>query len=210
MKRTIAAIATTVLLAAGAGATYAVAAGAAGVPEVDEANATIQLSPSRFAVSPVCPGEDGTSYVTYTGSWHGIENDLSFTTDYGLTGKLSVSKVVWTINLKTLRGVLTGTASFVGVPPPAGIPGDAAPATYKGTLTLVTQGLPDSTAANGAQARGWIKATLNNLAAPVPNSGTLLANVEMTIAPSLVATGEFGNQTMGFNDISVATNNQAC
>jgi hypothetical protein len=209
MKRTIAAIATTVLLAAGAGATYAVAAGAAGVPEVDEANATIQLQPTGF-LAVACPGEDGTGYVTYTGSWHGIENDLSFTTDYGLTGKLSVRNVVWTINLKTLRGVLTGAASFVGGPPPAGIPGDAAPATYKGTLTLITQGLPDSTAANGAQARGWIKATLNNPATPVPNTGTLLANVEMNIAPSLVATGEFGNQTMGFNDISVATNNQSC
>ena len=205
MKRTIAALATTVVLSIGAGATYAAAAG---VPEVDEANATFQLSPVSTFSAKACAGEDLTKYVTFRGAWAGGETDLSLSTDYVLTGKLTISKVVWTINLATQRGVLKGTASFVSDPSVTAA-GDAQPSTYNGSVTLITQGLP-SVAGTVAQARGWFSATLANTTTSGPNTGTLLANVEMNIAPGFAAAGEFGNQTMGLNDISVAFNNQTC
>jgi len=205
MKRTIAALATTVVLSIGAGATYAAAAG---VPEVDEANATFQLSPAGTFSAKSCAGEDLTKYVTFRGAWIGGETDLSLSTDYVLTGKLTISKVVWTINLSTQRGVLKGTASFVSDPAVTGA-GDAKPSTYSGPVTLITQGLPSS-AGTVAQARGWFNATLSNTNTPVPNAGILLANVEMNITPGFAAVGEFGNQTMNINDISVAFNNQTC
>jgi hypothetical protein len=197
MKRVIAAIVTGALFAAGTGIT--IAAASSGVPEVDEANATIQLASAKF-VPITCAGEDGIKYVTYRGTWKGAETAPA-STDYNLTGPLTISKVVWTINLSTQRGVLRGTATLVS----AGTAGLTK--TYAGPMVLITQGLPDA-AGNGVQARGWVNAaTYSN---SVADGGSLLANVEFTILPGFAANGSFGNSTMGFQDLSVATNNQAC
>ena len=180
----------------------AAAATTVGPPEVDQANASIQLAPVAFTAA-TCAGEDGMTYETFRGAWKGGENDLTpGSTDYNLSGNVTVKNVVWTINLKTQRGILYGAATLVS-PDATG----ATSTTYTGPLTLVTQGLPN-TAGNGVQARGWINAkTLTNSAA---DGGSLLANVEMQITPGFGANGEFGNQSMGFNDISVTYNNHTC
>jgi hypothetical protein len=74
-------------------------------------------------------------------------------------------------------------------------------------MVLITQGLPNA-AGDTVQARGWINAaTYSN---SVADGGSLLANVEFAILPGFAANGSFGNSTMGFQDLSVATNNQAC
>jgi hypothetical protein len=199
MKRVIAAIVTGALFAAGTGIT--IAAASSGVPEVNEANATIQLASAKF-VPTTCAGEDGIKYVTYRGTWKGGETDVTpGSTDYNLSGPLTISKVVWTINLSTQRGVLRGTASLVS----AGTAGLTK--TYVGPMVLITQGLPNA-AGDTVQARGWINAaTYSN---SVADGGSLLANVEFAILPGFAANGSFGNSTMGFQDLSVATNNQAC
>jgi hypothetical protein len=196
MKRVIAALVASALMAVGTGVAFAAAS--SGVPEVDEANATIQLAAAKF-VPTACPGEDGISYVTYRGTWKGGETDTSpGSTDYNLTGTLTIKNVVWTINLTTDRGLLRGKATLTGV-------GAKVP-TYSGALTLITQGLPAAGAA--VQARGWESAaTYTN---GVADHGSLLANVELEIGAGFAANGLFGNASMGINDISVATNNQAC
>jgi hypothetical protein len=204
MKRTIAALATTVLLSVGAGATYAVAAG---TPEIDPAAANLQLSPTAPFTARTCAGEDGAKYVTFRGNWAGAETAAPLSTDYVLTGGLKISRVVWTINLTTLRGVLKGTASFQSAAGIAG-PGDDQPATYTGPVTLITQGLPASATGAPAFGRGWLVGTLANINAPAPNPGTLLANVEVQVN-GFAVTGEFGN-TMNLPDWSVATNNMTC
>ncbi len=198
MKRIIAAVATSVLVAAGAGATIAAAAGA---PEVDEANATIQLGASHFTAAR-CLGEDGVTYETFRGSWKGGETDLTpGSTDYNLTGSLAVNRIVWTVNLKTQRGVLRGTTALTSDTAAAPVK------TYTGPITLITQGLP-AASTPPVSARGWINAATDTNGAP--DGGSLLANVELQILPGFAANGEFGNQTMNFPDFSVATNNQAC
>jgi hypothetical protein len=198
MKRVLVALAASAIFAAGAGITVAAASGA---PEVDEANATMQLGAAKF-VPTGCPGEDGISYVTYRGTWKGGETDLTpGSTDYNLSGNLTISKVVWTINLTTDRGLLRGTAALT-TPSSAG----GTVKTYSGPLTLITQGLPAAGAV--VSARGWINAgTYTN---GVADGGSLLANVELSIGAGFAANGEFGNQTMNFPDFSVATNNQTC
>jgi hypothetical protein len=199
MKRVIAALATAMMVSAGAGAAIA---GASGQPEVDEANASIQLPATNFT-STGCAGEDGVKYVTFRGAWKGGETDLTpGSTDYSLSGPLTITNVVWTVNLSTLRGVLHGVATLSS--PTAGAPFK----TYAGPITLVTQGLPQSTSNSTVPARGWIAAhTYTNGTA---DGGSLLANVELQIAPGFAANGEFGNGSMGFPDFSVTTNNQTC
>jgi hypothetical protein len=173
-----------------------------GPPEIDEANATIQVQPSKFAAAR-CTGVHGVPYITYRGSWKGGETDLTHTTPYNLTGAFSVSSIVWTINLKTQRGLLQGTASETSQPASGG----PSTTTYLGPINLVTQGEPNSTD-KGVQARGWINApTYTN---SKPDGGSLLANVEFNIASSFAANGEFGNSTMNFQDFSVWTNNKVC
>lgn len=204
MKRIIAALATSTLIATGAGVAIAAAAS---TPEVDEANATIQLAPAHLTAK-TCAGEDGINYETLRGTWAGGESDLTpGSTDYSLTGALNLSSVVWTINLKTQRGLLEAAATLKGAATTA-LP----PSTYAGRIFLVTQGLPNPAGAAlpPVQARGWINAIINNVAVPVPNPGQLLANVELQVLPGLSAVGEFGNQSMHFNDISVTTNGQSC
>jgi hypothetical protein len=175
-----------------------------GAPEIDHASATIQVKPAQTFKLSRCAGEDGIDYETYRGAWAGGETS-PLTTDYNLTGSLSVSKIVWTINLKTDYGVLRGTATLMSQPAAGG----PTLVTYSGPLTLVTVGLPDS-ASNGVQARGWVNAaTYNGLSPDAPDGGSLLANVELNVAPALSATGEFGT-SMGFQDFSVADNNKVC
>jgi hypothetical protein len=198
MKRTVAATVAALALAGGVGAGVAVASGQ---PEVDQANATIQLNSAKF-VPTSCAGEDGINYVTFRGAWKGGETDgTPGSTDYNLSGPLTISKVVWTVNLSTLRGVLHGVATLRAA-------GTTTVTTYTGPITLVTQGLPNSASGSAVPARGWIAArTFTNGAA---DGGSLLANVELSIGPAFAANGQFGNGSMGFPDFSVATNNQTC
>src|SRR4030081_2542056 len=68
-----------------------VASAITSTPEIDRANARLQLSgqltPAR------CVGEDTTNYITYSGSWTGGETQvLPDATDYGLGGKVTVSR----------------------------------------------------------------------------------------------------------------------
>ncbi|MGO8874210.1 MAG: hypothetical protein ACLQNG_00370 [Acidimicrobiales bacterium] len=199
MKRFILAAAT-VAVVLGAGAAMAVASGA---PEINKAKASIQLQPAKFSIKR-CAGEDGVTYVTYRGAWAGGETDLmAGSTDYNLTGQLTVKDIVWTINLKSRVGVLRGIAQLSGQPAAGG----PEVKTYSGLLTLITEGLPADSSAAHATARGWINAaTYTNGKA---DGGSLLANVEFQILPGFAANGEFG-ASMGLQDYSVADNNLAC
>jgi len=201
MKRFIVGLATSVAVVVG---TAGIALAGAGGPEIDNAAASIQLQPAKF-VPTTCVGVNSVNYVTYRGTWKGSETALATNaTTYNLTGALTVSNVVWTINLSTDQGVLRGTAKLVSQSP-AGGPSSV---TYAGPLTLVTQGLPqDTTAAAGASARGWINA--HTYTGGKVDGGSLLANVEFEIQPSFAANGEFG-ASMGFSDYSVAFNNTVC
>ena len=105
-------VAVTALCAAACIATGAtIASAATGTPEIDRANATIQLS---GALNPVrCVGEDTLPYITYRGAYKGGESQaLPDPTDYGLSGPLSITGINWTINMKTLRGVLNGVVTL--------------------------------------------------------------------------------------------------
>lgn len=194
MKRIIAATAATIaIIAGGAGVALAYTIG---TPEVDVANATIQMGSATPTLTS-CAGEDGQSYQTYRWGWAGGETGAAPATDYNLTGALKIAKIQWTINLNTGRGVLQGTANLIN---------SAGVKTYSGPLVLITQGQPAAGAV--VSARGWINAaTYTN---GVADGGSLLANVEMQIAPGFSANGEFGNATMGFQDYSAAFNNKIC
>ncbi len=201
MKRLILAASAFSLVFAGSIA----AASAAGGPEIDEANATIQVGASSF-VTTTCAGEDGIKYETFRGTWKGGETETTpGFTDYNLTGPFTVKKVVWTVNLTTDRGVLTGTASLKSAPSGS----TTLEATYAGQLTLITQGLPNA-AGSAVPARGWIDAATDTNNAP--DGGSLLANVEFQINPGFAAFGQFGdaNASMGIPDYSVTTTNQTC
>lgn len=199
MKRVFVA-ATTFAAVLGLGAAMAAASGG---PEIDNASATITLHKAELKATR-CTGVKGIPYVTYRGSWGGTEHDTSpGSTPYDLSGPLSIGNVVWTINLRSGRGVLRGTTSLFST--------DAAGAaltTYRGPLTLITQGLPGDSTANGmVSARGWINvATFTKNKA---DGGSLLANVELRISSSLAAAGEFGT-TMNFPDYAVTYNNLTC
>ena len=198
MKRLIVAVVTSAFVIGGAAAF----ASASGGPEINSAKATIQLAAAKF-VPARCAGEDGIPYITYRGSWKGGETDgMPGSTDYNLSGSLTVKDGVWTINLKTDRGVLRGVAQLGGQPA-AGGPSSV---TYAGLLTLITQGFPSGSAAP-VKARGWINAATHTDGKA--DGGSLLANVEFVILPGFAANGEFGS-SMGFPDYSVADNNLVC
>jgi len=197
----------------GVGATIGVVA-ASGTPEIDRANATFQLSGNLTPVR--CPGEDVNSaggsipYETFSGSYMGGESQvMPDPTDYSLSGKVSITGVSWTINLSTKRGVFSGVITlFTTTSPPA--------ISYRGSITLITQGVPASGAAP-VNARGWINAkfvTADDGIPPTasnPNDDSLLANTEFKLTPSS-AVGQFGDLagagpgTLGFKDLSVVTN----
>jgi hypothetical protein len=153
-------------------------------PEIDRASATISLQGTLPVVR--CTGEDKIGYETYTGTWMGGETQIApDPTDYPLSGPLTVSSIEWTINLKTDRGVLVGKASLT-------LAGTTTPE-YAGTLVVITQGLPTSTAAP-AMGRGWI---VSNFKLPdegaSPNDDNLYANVEFPMMTVGGATGAFGD-----------------
>lgn len=134
MKRFIVAVVASASIVVGSAAVAV--AGRTG-PEIGNANATIQLSPNKF-VPKACVGQAGVPYVTYRGSWTGGETDLTpGSTNYNLTGSLTVHSVVWTVNQVTQRGVLRGQAELVS-PSATGATGTV---TYTGPITLITQGL---------------------------------------------------------------------
>jgi hypothetical protein len=178
---------------------------AVGVPEIDKANATFSLKPTATPVPSVCPGEDATNYKKFTGSWKGGEVDFTpGTTDYVMTGKLATAGV-WTINVPTGRGLFTAKAKLVSS---TGVP------LYSGTITLITQIVAGTV---GAQGRGWLVAKTYGGDPPnppgVPDGGSLLANVEATIANgSFAISGQFGDAPPPGTtpDYSVTTINQTC
>lgn len=171
-----------------------------GIPEVDSANATMQLQPGTFKQRS-CTGEDATKYATWRGSWKGNEVDVTpGSTDYVLTGTVDIRNVVWTVNLTTLRGLLRARIVLID-------PATSAPI-YAGALVLITQGRPQHD--DTVQARGWIDA--RTYFEGMPDRGSLLANVEFRFAPTLAAQAEFGDAppNFGYPDYSVTTNNQTC
>jgi hypothetical protein len=173
-----------------------------GTPEVDNANANIALQPSAAFRPTTCAGEDGISYITYRGTWKGSESDVTpGSTDYSLSGPLKVSGVTWTINTKTQRGVLKGTATLTSAA--ANLP------TYSGLLVLITQGMP-VVGAKTVLARGWINAATSTNGAA--DGGSILANVEFRINGGFNATGIFGDAAGagGTANYSVAFNNKTC
>ena len=201
MKRLIVAAATGALIWAGSVAV----ASALGQPNINNANAQIQVKPTSTFKVTQCTGVNGVPYMTWTGSWRGAEAGPASGT-YNLSGPVTVSNVVWTVNLKTDRGVLTGSASLQS-PPPSGGPVQQ---TYLGPLTLITQGLPDVGSAASVPARGYIEAP--TYTGGVKDGGDLLANVEFRINPGFSATGEFGDlfPSLSTPNYSVTTDNQSC
>ncbi len=186
------------------GVTFAMAVG---TPEVDRANATFVLDPIGKFKDKSCPGEDGINYTTFRGKWEGGEVDATpGSTDYNLTGSLKVSKVVWTINRTTERGVLRANIQLSSLANGLTI--------YKGRITLITQGAPAP--GNIVHARGWIDASTYGGDPPNPpgvrDGGSLLANVEATIDGGFNGQGVFGDfpPNPGFPDFSATTINQAC
>jgi hypothetical protein len=177
-----------------------VKAATSGTPEVDKANVTIAIKAHKFT-SAQCVGEDAGPYVTYRGRWIGTETDAVPATDYNLSGPITVTGIVWTINTSTRRGVLTGVIKLT----------DAATAkpTYTGRLTVVTEGLP-SIGAAAVPGRGWIIAGFapaDDGALP-PGDDKLLANTEWLIAGDFSANAVFGESagTAGTPNFSVVTN----
>jgi hypothetical protein len=61
-----------------------------GTPEVDNANATIDVS-SRLPLKQIgCAGEDASDYETLTGMWASVETEtIPGLTDYPLSGRSS-------------------------------------------------------------------------------------------------------------------------
>jgi hypothetical protein len=178
-----------------------VAVAISGVPEVDRANATLRLSASPQFTSVSCAGEDGLPYVTYRGGWRGTEIDVTpASTDYDLSGPITIGKVVWTVNRETKRGVLAGSAILTS--PASGL------RTYVGPLRLITQGVP--VAGSVVAARGWLSAATYTHGAT--DGGSVLANVELQINGSFAAHGTFGDAagTFGTPSYAVATANQNC
>jgi hypothetical protein len=166
-------------------------------PEIDRANATMQLSGTLK--SRGCVGEDQTDYVTYTGSWKGGETQmLPDPTEYPLTGALTVNAIQWTIKTKTGRGVLTGKITLINSTSPT--------PSYSGKLILVTQGNP-ATGGN-VPGRGWINApNLQPDEGITPGDDSLIANVEFSINAG-GAVGQFGDApgSLGIPDFSAETN----
>ena len=169
---------------------------ATGTPEIDRANATMQLSGSLK--SHGCVGEDSTDYVTYTGSWKGAETQMvPDPTDYPLSGNLLISGIRWTINSQTARGVLTGTITLSNA---------STGTVYSGLLTLVTQGMP--AAGKNVPGRGWINAAFRLPdEGAAPGDDNLIANTEFLLSTG-AASGQFGDSpgSLSTPNFSVVTN----
>jgi hypothetical protein len=178
-------------------------------PEIDRANANIQLGGTL--ASKACNGEDlvttstgttPTPYITYSGSWAGAEGQvLPDPTDYPLSGPLTVSGIEWTVNLHTGRGVLVGKAVLHS--------SAANAVSYTGTLTVVTQGIPAAGAV--VVGRGFLTASFtlpDDGVATAPKDDKLLANVEFPSMSPTGATGFFGDAAgaPSIPDFSVVTN----
>jgi hypothetical protein len=127
--------------------------------------------------------------------------------DYPLSGTLTVSSIVWTINLSTDRGLLVGNA--VLTPPP----GTTTQTVYSGRLVLVTQGNPTATSAPTV-GRGYLTAAVK-----LPDEGlstgddAVIANLEFPSLGLNGATGSFGDGVLPvpqIPDFSVVKNSQAC
>ena len=177
-----------------------VAVALSGVPEIDNANATMRLAAEPKFASTACAGEDGMRYVTFRGGWKGAELDATpGSTDYSLAGTLTMPKVTWTVNTKTRRGVLVT---------PAVLSDKTGARVYAGTLRLITQGLPNQDQV--ATARGFLVA--GTYTKNATDGGSLLANVELRINSGFSATGQFGDTPASLNtpDYSVTTANQIC
>jgi hypothetical protein len=176
----------------------------AGTPEVDRASATTQLT-GKYSRPTFCVAEDGGQYTTYRGTATGSESQvLPDPTDYSLAGPLTVSGIIWTINLTTGRGVLTGT---IKLSTSAGGSSE-----YVGKVTLISQGIP---VANGSSvpARGWIVAAFTPPDETVtPGDDSLLANVEFNLITlaGVPSNGQFGDAagsgSLGIPDYSAVTN----
>ena len=179
-------------------------------PEIDRANANIQLGGALKSIT--CKGEDKTTYITYVGSWAGGESQVTpDPTDYPLSGTLTVSGIDWTINQSTGRGVLTGKAVLVATT------STGTETVYSGKLVVVTQGLP-ATGAN-VSGRGFLDAPILLPDEGVtPGDDSLVANIEFPSMSPGGAAGWFGDLpgAPGVPDFSVVTNvvpasnNEAC
>ena len=195
VRKRVVVVAATAVTAGALGGVIAHAA--VGTPEIDRANATMQLTGNLRSVG--CVGEDATDYVTWLGSWTGSEAQIvPDATDYTLTGAVTVSGIKWTINSSTHRGVLTAGITLTAATTGGG--------EYKGTLTLVTQGAP--AAGSLVPARGWINAAMVPADEGVtPSDDSLIANVEFNISTT-GANGQFGDgvASLGYPDFSVVTN----
>jgi hypothetical protein len=176
----------------------------AGTPEVDRASATTQLT-GQYSRPTFCVAEDGGQYTTYRGTATGSESQvLPDPTDYSLAGPLTISGIIWTVNLTTGRGVLTGTIKLST---------SAGSGEYVGKVTLISQGVPRPDG-SAVPARGWIVAAFTPPDETVtPGDDSLLANVEfmlVTQAGVPNTTGQFGDAagsgSLGFPDWSVVTN----
>jgi hypothetical protein len=155
----------------------------------------MQLAGSLKATN--CVGVGSVPYVTFAGSFKGGETQfLPDPTPLPLSGNLVVSKILWTINLKTDRGVLTATVKLSSA---------ASGAAYSGSMTLITQGVPAAGAL--VPGRGWIVAILPGS----PSPGSLLANVEFRLSPTS-ANGQFGDVpgSFGIPDYSAVYNHDVC
>jgi hypothetical protein len=177
-----------------------VKAATSSTPEINNANATLSLRPQGTFSQRRCTGEDAVPYVTIRGTWTGPQTETTpGVTDYDLSGTVTVSGVVWTINLTTGRGVLTGTVKLIST---AGIP------EYSGKLTLITEGVPATGAA--VPGRGWIVAGFLPADEGVPPAGedNLLANTEWMISGSFGVSAAFGDAApfAGIPNFSVVTN----
>ncbi len=172
-----------------------------GVPEIDRANVKVINLQGPTLTGARCTGEDAMGYITYTGGpfTGGVNQILPDPTDYPVPANspLTLSGIVWTVNLKTLRGVLTAT---VGIGPASTGP------IFSGKLILVTQGMPAAGAL--VPGRGWInaKATLPD-EGTTPSDDSLLANVEAKFGLN-VGMLQFGNGVPSLNipDYSVVSN----
>ena len=182
-----------------------IASALSGTPEIDRASSRFQLSGKLTPVR--CLGEDSTAYITYSGTWSGGATQvLPDTTDYApLSGPAKVTGIKWTINTKTLRGVLTGMISVSRTTATGTV------VVYSGPLTLVTQGNPAAATAP-VLARGWISASVklpdDGVAGTAPED-FVIANTEFKISgngSSVIA--QFGDAagSFGIADYSAVTN----
>jgi hypothetical protein len=168
-----------------------------GTPEINPANATMQLQGTWQLRN--CVGEDTINYRTYTSvKWTGNEVQVGAATDYGLNGNVALTGIVWTINAAG-RGVLTATITVSTA---------ASGNVYSGPLTLITQGFPVSSTPT-VYARGWMEPRFlqaDDTVAP-PGDDVLAANLQFKLGLSQ-AQGEFGNLPASFNvpAYSVETN----